>query len=225
MTDITVMYENAKFQDNGAFVNSDRLQVIYNNFKSSISKYHSSKHSICFYLNQLKEFFDSFEDKVYISFNYGKVTGLNGEYNFLKFVEEFFNISKSTAYRYLQLFDKFFKDNFPVYFKDILKEFDISKLVELLVLDNDIIRNALSSGKLKPIMTFKEIRKFVLNNRGAATDSIIEEEMFEEPEKYIPGKHYEKQYYNSLSKGELVNYIYELQTYCEELKSKKTIRK
>jgi len=223
MTDITIMYENAKFQDNGSFTSSERLQTIYRNFKSSINKYHNSKYEICFYLNQLKEFFNNFSDSIYISFNYGKVTGLNGEYNFLKFVEEFFNISKSTAYRYLQVYEKFFKDNFPVYFKDILKEFDVSKLVELVVLDDNIIRDSLSSGKLKAVMTKKEIRNLVIKlSRAGATNSEIEEAMFEEPEKFVPGKHYEKSWYNELSKGELVNYIYELQTYCENLKTKKT---
>lgn len=222
MTDITIMYHNVKFQNNGSFKGCDILQQIYNNFMSSVSKYHSSKYSICYDLKQLKDFFNSFSDSIYISFNYGKVTGLNGEYNFLKFVEEFFNISKRTAYKYLQVFDKFFNDNFSADIEDKLAMFDISKLEELVVLDNDIILNALTSGKLKYIMTLKEIRKFVLKSVGADTDTITEEEMFEEPEKYIPGKHYEKQYYNSLSKGELVNYIYELQTYCENLKSKKT---
>jgi len=222
MTDITIMYENAKFQNNGSFINSEQLQVIYNNFKLNIRKYHNSKYEICRFLNELKDFFDRYNDNIYISFNYGKVTGLNGEYNFLKFVEEFFNISKRTAYKYLQVYNKFFKGEFSFDIKCKLAEFDISKLEELLVLDNDIILNALTSGKIKYIMTLKEIRKFVLKSVGADTNTITEEEMFEEPEKYIPGKHYEKQYYNSLSKGELVNYIYELQTYCENLKSKKT---
>ena len=227
MIDSVIRYDNVKFKE-FYNINQDEvehLQSLYSNLKRSITKYHNGKHEICFYLYALKEFFNKFENGVSLRCEYERTSGMTLDCDLYKFCETFFCLSKKTIQRYIRVYEKFFKGSFSDYYEIKLKEFDISKLVELLPIDdNNIIQADLATHKLNPFMTQKEIKKWVKSKRDVDVPNVdnSEEDMFEEPERYDPSKHYEKSWFNELSKGELVNYIFELQTYCEKLKEKKS---
>lgn len=225
MENLIVKYENVKFKDNFHFAESERLQEIYKNFKAIINKHHNSKHEICFYLNQLKEFFDRYSNgnnDIHIVCDYSRAGGLNGYYSFIEFCQRFFNFEKSTVYKYLQVYDKFLKDMSSPYYEKF-REFDVSKLAELLPVDYDALCHDIDECVVTPLKSFKDIRKYVKSKSlGAETnvdnsaDEINEEEI---PDAYDPSQHYEDKYFMGLAKSQLVNNIISLQNYCERLQA------
>ena len=229
MIDTIIKFENVKFSNNFEFVHSDELQSIYTNMKRSINKYHNAKHEICFYLYQLKELFDKFEPCIRISCNYGRTGGLSGLYSFESFCETFFNFDRSTIQRYIRVYEKFLNNVYPQSIQAVLKEFDISKLVELLSLDKNVVRDAITSGKLKSNMSVKDIRQFV-KDICATSHTIVEKtiDIDEEliPDAYDPTIRYPKDYFIKLTTAQLQNCIFTLQDYCEKLREQlKDIKK
>lgn len=216
MEDLFIVYENVKFSDSAEFKDSEILQNIYKNFRSSINKYHNSKHEICFYLNKLKELFDKYEDKITINCNYNRLDGLYGEYTFTQFCSSFFKADISTIYKYIKVY-KTFLEKYNNYFN----AFDVSKLVELLSIDIQILIKDVDNKELIPSMTKVQIRKYVKMKSGAGA-TLEDEEINEEdiPMAYDPAKHYDDKYFMILAKSQLVNNIISLQDYCEKLQAK-----
>ena len=215
MEDLFIAYENIKFSDSAEFKDSDRLQSIYKNFRSSINKYHNSKHEICFYLNQLKELFDKYDDKITINCNCNRLDGLYGDYTFAQFCSSFFKANMSTIYKYIKVYKTFLEKY------NQFREFDVSKLMELLSIDIKILIKDVEAKELIPSMTKIQIRNYVKIKSGAGA-TLEDEEINEEdiPKAYDPSLHYEDKYFMSLAKSQLVNNIISLQEYCEKLQEK-----
>lgn len=109
------------------------------------------------------------------------------------------------------------------------QDFSPSKLFELSSLEKDTFMNLVENKKLKPEMTVKQIREFLKNlkNGVSETENVLEshkEEIKEEdiPLVYDPKIEYEYSYFESKTKNQLLNIVWELQKeYQKLIKEKK----
>ncbi len=161
MEDIVVIYPELEIKD------YDLLANICKNIKSQINKCNTSRISLCFYLNQIREFWKEYSsfrkndsspvNLVGLNLSYSKSSWCFGCYSAVEFVKNVFNISKSTYFRCLAVYDRFFYNGV---FNEKFKDFDFIKLVELSNLSLEILEKDLGIN-LKPIMTKKEIISYV----------------------------------------------------------------
>lgn len=115
-----------------------------------------------------------------------------------------------------------------VHIKTLYAGFSPSKLFELLPLSYRTRENAIDNKLITPQMTVKEIRAYIksLKANGGNVEKVVEShdcnDFKEEdiPMAYNPKNHYSIEYFDSMSKKQLVNAIWDLQKYVETLKSK-----
>lgn len=161
----------------------------------------------------------------YCKGNYYKAKD-NEYYNSYKLLAKF-GFDKKAVSRYKQCFEKFVvgDDGHYTLFPK-LYGFTSSKLFELLTLSDETIFNAIDNKLVKPEMTVKQIREFIksLKDGTDKAEKVVEDttEINEEdiPLVYDPKQEYEYSYFESKTKNQLLNIVWELQKAYQKLKSK-----
>lgn len=162
------------------------LTTICKNIKSNINKCHTSQVSLCFYLNQIREYFKKNgrlmykdeEENVFITVEWSKTSGSYGSYSAKSFVKRAFNISERTYFNLLKVYDTFFIDGV---FDKRFEDFSITKLIVLSIVPlTTLIKDR--GVKFFNTSTKKELEAYVksINNSGATGCTSDEES--EEPE-------------------------------------------
>lgn len=161
----------------------------------------------------------------YCKGNYYKAKD-NEYYNSYKLLAKF-GFDKKAVSRYKQCFEKFIVGDTGHYtLFPTLYGFTSSKLFELLTLSDETIFNAIDNKLLKPEMTVKQIREFIktLKDGTDKAEKVVEDttEINEEdiPLAYDPKQEYEYSYFESKTKNQLLNIVWELQKAYQKLKLK-----
>lgn len=114
---------------------------------------------------------------------------------------------------------------------DEYANFSRSKLVELLPVEDHQLSSDMKNKVIRPDMTVKQIRNYVKNYKElqkqnaklfAPEEEKVEETINEEdiPMAYDPTKYYEFSYFESKTKSQLLNMIWDLQKEYKKLKEK-----
>lgn len=177
--------------------------------------------TLCYLLNELKT-------------EYGVLRQVNGTLrDFYKYCELVFGFAKRTINNYIAVFKKFVcADVGPNYrFSSAFRDFNISKLIELLTVSDGQLLNDLKKGKISHLMTVKEIREYVkqLKNGSGGAEKVLEDqnaEIKEEeiPMAYNPAQEYDFAYFEKLSKSQLLNVVWELQKYAHSQQKQKKLK-
>lgn len=145
-------------------------------------------------------------------------------YNSYKILEKF-GFDKKAVNRYKNCYERFIVDN---QIEPLYSNFTSSKLFELLPLSRETSYEYVDKKLITPDMTVKQIREFIKsqkdgeNNTKEVTEDIsIKEEDI--PMAYNPKQKYEFAYFESKTKNQLLNMIWELQK--EYLSLQKKINK
>lgn len=151
----------------------------------------------------------------------------NGEYYDCYKLLKKFGFDKKAVSRYKNCYERFCQgsDIQNVFIKDYFCNFSPSKLFELLPLSYETLENAINSKLIKPDMTVKEIRAFVKNLKsGNKAETVIEQDVGineeEIPFVYDPKKEYEYSFFESKTKNQLLNIVWELQNTIQKLLKK-----
>lgn len=150
-------------------------------------------------------------------------------YNSYKLLAKF-GFDKKAVSRYKCCFEKFmflgksFSSTYILY--DEFKDFNPSKLFELLPLSKETCFNLVKNKMIKPEMTVKEIRAFVkaMKKGTDSAEQVLEDTSINEdeiPMAYDPKQKYEFKYFESMSKNQLLNMIWSLQEEYQKLKNNK----
>lgn len=175
------------------------------------------------FLNQLRDCFDkqqnSFIDTcktIYKIWSYCKgkywLAKDNEMYNSYKILERF-GFDKKAVNRYKNCYERFmdFDKLHPRY-----ADFSPSKLFELLPLASNTANEYIDKKLITAEMTVKQIREFIKSQKDGenATEQVIEDTSIKEediPMAYNPKQKYEFSYFESKTKNQLLNMIWELQ--------------
>ena len=150
----------------------------------------------------------------------------NEYYNSYKLLAKF-GFDKKAVNRYKNCYEKFIVDNAQTTgFIIGLQDFSPSKLFELLPLSKDTVFDLVCNKKIiKPTMTVKEIREYVKTLKdGDKAEKVIEDTTINEddiPMAYNPKQKYEFSYFESKTKNQLLNIVWELQQEYQKLKNSK----
>lgn len=148
----------------------------------------------------------------------------NEWYNSYQILEKF-GFDKKAVNRYKNSYVRYVNIEkcslFPIY-----KNFTSSKLFELLVLSEVTARDLIEKGLITPTMTVKQIREYIktLKDGTDKADKVIEDNSINEeeiPEAYNPKQKYEFSYFETKTKAQLLNIVWELQKEYQKLKEKK----
>lgn len=196
------------FEDNGLFWLVERLRDIFNN-----SQLNFAETCECIY-NIWK----------YCKGNYYKAKD-NEYYNSYKLLAKF-GFDKKAVNRYKNCYERYVHPQscslYPIY-----EDFTSSKLFELLVLSKDTAKSSIINGLVLPTMTVKQIREYIKTMKdGDKPEKVIEDtstEINEEeiPMAYDPKQEYEYSYFETKTKNQLLNIVWELQKAYQKLKNKK----
>ena len=153
----------------------------------------------------------------YCKNNYWKAKD-NEYYNSYKLLAKF-GFDKKAVSRYKQCFERYIQDNDNYEFnvKTIFEKFSPSKLFELLVIPYEKLEELIDKHIIYPEMTVKQIRDYIKSLKNGANEEINEEEI---PEAYNPSKKYDFSYFETKTKTQLLNMIWELQKAYQKLKEK-----
>ena len=150
-------------------------------------------------------------------------------YNSYKLLAKF-GFDKKAVSRYKNCFEKFIFQRVPncasYELYQEFKDFNPSKLFELLPLSKETCFNLVKNKMIKPEMTVKEIRAFVKTMKKGtdSAEQVIEDTSINEdeiPMAYDPKQKYEFKYFESMSKNQLLNMIWSLQEEYQKLKNNK----
>lgn len=105
-------------------------------------------------------------------------------------------------------------------------DFSPSKLFELLSLSQDTVEEVVAKQLIKPTMTVKQIREYIktLKDGSDKAEKVIEDTTINEddiPMAYDPKQEYEYSYFETKTKNQLLNIVWELQKAYQKLKSNK----
>lgn len=133
-------------------------------------------------------------------------------YNSYKILEKF-GFNKKAVNRYKNCYERFIVDN---QLKLEFENFSPSKLFELLPLASNTANEYIDKKLITPEMTVKQIREFIKSQKDGETStqevtediSVKEEDI---PMAYNPKQKYEFAYFESKTKNQLLNMIWELQ--------------
>lgn len=148
----------------------------------------------------------------------------NEYYNSYKLLEKF-GFDKKAVNRYKQCYERFvFQESNVLY--EHYKDFSPSKLFELLVLSSETSDELVKKQFIKPTMTVKQIREYIktLKEGSDKAEKVIEDTTINEediPMAYDPKQEYEYSYFESKTKNQLLNIVWELQKEYQKLKLKK----
>lgn len=161
----------------------------------------------------------------YCADNYFKAKD-NEYYNCVKLLGKF-GFNKKSISRYKNCYSRFCEgfSAQTVCVKEYFCDFSPSKLFELLPLSYETMENALDSKLIKPEMTVKEIRQFVKTLKdGQPAETVVEQKLDvneeEIPFVYDPKCEYEYSYFESKTKNQLLNIVWDLQKAYQKLLKK-----
>ena len=186
----------------------------------------------------MNELSDCFEDKQlnfcklcktiyniwsYCKGNYWKAKD-NVYYNSYKLLAKF-GFDKKAVSRYKQCYERFIVQETAILYNDY-REFTPSKLFELLTLSQDTAMELVKKQLITPTMTVKQIREYIktLKDGTDKADKVIEDTTINEediPMAYDPKQEYEYSYFETKTKNQLLNIVWELQKAYQKLKSNK----
>ena len=186
----------------------------------------------------MNELSDCFEDKQlnfcklcktiyniwsYCKGNYWKAKD-NEYYNSYKLLAKF-GFDKKAVSRYKQCYERFIVQETAILYNDY-REFTPSKLFELLTLSQDTAMELVKKQLITPTMTVKQIREYIktLKDGTDKADKVIEDTTINEediPMAYDPKQEYEYSYFETKTKNQLLNIVWELQKAYQKLKSNK----
>lgn len=166
----------------------------------------------------------------YCKGNYWKAKD-NEYYNSYKLLAKF-GFDKKAVSRYKQCYEKFIVDN-DVTLSLIIpfQNFTPSKLFELLPLSQDTAMELVTNQLITPTMTVKQIREYIktLKDGMNKAEKVIENITINEeeiPMAYDPKQEYDYSYFETKTKNQLLNIVWELQKAYQKLKlSKEKIKK
>ena len=196
-----------EFEDNELYWLVERLRENFNN-----SQLNFAKTCECIY-NIWK----------YCKGNYYKAKD-NEYYNSYKLLAKF-GFDKKAVNRYKNCYERYVHPQscslYPIY-----EDFTSSKLFELLVLSEDTAKNSIINGLVLPTMTVKQIREYIktLKDGSDKAEKVIEDTTINEddiPMAYDPKQEYEYSYFETKTKNQLLNIVWELQKAYQKLKSNK----
>lgn len=168
----------------------------------------------------------------YCKGNYWKAKD-NEYYNSYKLLAKF-GFDKKAVSRYKSIYEKFLFHIVPTDSYKLLEElqgFSPSKLFELLALTKETTLELVDKKLITPDMTVKQIREYIksLKDGTDKAEKVVEDttEINEEdiPLAYDPKQEYEYSYFESKTKNQLLNIVWELQKAYQKLKSKKDNKK
>ena len=162
----------------------------------------------------------------YCKGNYWKAKD-NEYYNSYKLLAKF-GFDKKSVGRYKQCFERYIQGTTfeNVYIKTYFSEFSPSKLFELLSLSSETLESEIDKKLIVPTMTVKQIREHIktLKDGTDKAEKVIENSVEinedEIPLAYNPTQKYEYSYFESKTKNQLLNIVWELQKAYQKLKSK-----
>ena len=148
----------------------------------------------------------------------------NEYYNSYKLLAKF-GFDKKAVNRYKQCDERFVVQGANVLLNDY-KDFSPSKLFELLVLSSETSDELVKKQFIKPTMTVKQIREYIktLKDGSDKAEKVIEDTTINEddiPMAYDPKQEYEYSYFETKTKNQLLNIVWELQKAYQKLKSNK----
>ncbi len=105
-------------------------------------------------------------------------------------------------------------------------DFSPSKLFELLSLSQETVEEIVAKQLITPTMTVKQIREYIktLKDGSDKAEKVIEDTTINEddiPMAYDPKQEYEYSYFETKTKNQLLNIVWELQKAYQKLKSNK----
>lgn len=206
-----------------------QLSKLLKDLNKCYSKDMQSFAETCYVIKQIKILFDNFG-----TVNTSYVSDLHHTLYRFDDIMKGFGIDSSQSSRLLSCFDKYIEliDNKPK-IKQIFLPFSKSKLFELIVVDTKQLEIDIVNKVLLPHMTVKSIRDYIKNYRNIVksnnklNDKKVEEVTYEDlieediPMAYNPKQHYEFKYFESKTKSQLLNMIWDLQKEYERLKKEK----
>lgn len=145
----------------------------------------------------------------------------NEYYNSYKLLAKF-GFDKKAVNRYKQCYERFVLQGANVLLNDY-KDFSPSKLFELLVLSSETSDELVKKQFIKPTMTVKQIREYIktLKDGSDKAEKVIEDTTINEddiPMAYDPKQEYEYSYFETKTKNQLLNIVWELQKAYQKLK-------
>ena len=161
----------------------------------------------------------------YCKGNYWKATD-NECYNSYKLLEKF-GFDKTAVSRYKQCYERFIVDSEQrIALILTIKDFSPSKLFELLSLSQETVFDLVDKKLIRPDMTVKQIREYIktLKDGSDKAEKVIEDTTINEddiPMAYDPKQEYEYSYFETKTKNQLLNIVWELQKAYQKLKSNK----
>ena len=174
---------------------------------------------LCFYVHKVKELFSDYH-KTYYNRLYDK------KHNQISFetIMSGFGIDETQSSRLISCYEKFVtkETEKPILLGEFFG-FSKSKLFELLTIPTEQLQSDIKNKVLKSDMSVASIREYVKNYKAMLKSNAknisdfksredkpeaLEEEI---PPAYDPTKHYEFAYFESKTKAQLLNMIWELQ--------------
>ena len=159
----------------------------------------------------------------YCKKNYYKAKN-NEYYNSYKLLAKF-GFDKKAVNRYKQCYERYMFQGGCILYNDY-KDFSPSKLFELLVLSSETADELVKKQFIKPTMTVKQIREYIktLKDGSDKAEKVIEDTTINEddiPMAYDPKQEYEYSYFETKTKNQLLNIVWELQKAYQKLKKEK----
>ena len=192
---------NIEFEDNNLTLLCNDLKNCYNDNQKNFAR-------ICVTIYNIWS---------YCKNNYWKAKD-DDYYNSYKLLAKF-GFDKKAVSRYKQCFERYIQgyDVNNVSIKTYFKDFSPSKLYELLVIPYEKLEELIDKHIIYPEMTVKQIRDYIKSLKNGANEEINEEEI---PEAYNPSKKYDFSYFETKTKTQLLNIVWELQKAYQKLKEK-----
>lgn len=204
----------------------NKLKVYIETLNQCFDNEQSNFAEICYCVSQIKKLFDDYTKSWYRGFETQKA-----RYTFESLMKNF-GLDDSQVSRIVKVYEKFVvleKDKPKI--KKVVSGFSKSKLIELLSVDNEQLELDIKNKVIRPDMTVKQIRDYVKNyhalqkqkeNLFKDKEEKVEEEFDESeiPMVYDPTKYYEFSYFESKTKSQLLNMIWDLQKEYLKLKEK-----
>lgn len=151
----------------------------------------------------------------------------NEYYNSYKLLAKF-GFDKKAVSRYKNCYVRFILDDSiqTISLRVNFENFSPSKLFELLVLSDDTLYNLIENKVITPEMTCKQIREYIKLIKNGINEfketientTINEEEI---PMAYNPKQEYEYSYFETKTKNQLLNIVWELQKEYQKLRGEK----
>ena len=165
-----------------------RLKEITSNINNCFTKRQENFKGLCYWLKELKLLFFGYKS-YYNGFN--TVSGIR--YSFERYCSELIGLDERYVNKCIQCYEKFMQvskvgagDSLAVEFIPGFEKFNKSKLFELLSVSNETLLDDISSGKLCPEMSRREVRSYVNALKGKRTvNKVVEDTSTEEPEQEI----------------------------------------